>query len=292
VSILTLAPLEKASITYTGTTVTVLFRDRDRLSSQLKQMVSHQMKRPIHFIFQTKDTIKHEWWHHGLNFNPFGAAISMTTNTGYIEYHHKPDGQLGCNYGPALIEDQYGLQFTEKWVSDNGYLDRDDDGPAITEIEYELPGPPSPHTHFKKREMSWYRRGIRYRDGSWAQQVDTVGVEKFETIPPMGLMRTLDVECRQLYWYDEKERLHRTDGPAILKLINLKEIEKDGFMAGWRWKDWNSEWWIHGTLIRNTDVIHWAKKNHIRMWNEPCYNRSAFRDEDGEFCFLTDFAGV
>ena len=290
-SIPTLEPLEKASITYTGTTVTVMFRDRDRLSTQLKQMVSHQMKRPIHFIFQTKDTIKHEWWHHGLNFNPFGAAMMMSATTGYLEYHHKPDGQLGCDYGPALVEHQYGLKYTEKWVSDNGQLTRDDGGPAITEIEYESPGN-SPHTHFKRREMGWYRRNRHYRKNSWSQQIDFDGAEKFETVPPMGLMRTLDLELRELRWYNEDGNLHRTDGPALLKLIKLKEIEKDGKMAGWRWKDWHSEWWIHGTLIRNTDVIHWAKKNQIPMWNEPCYNRSAFRSEDGELCFLTDFVGV
>ncbi len=286
----TLEPLEKASITYTGTTVTVLFRDRDRLSSQLKQMVSHQMKRPILFIFQTKDSIKHEWWHNGMNFNPFGAAIMMSTDTGYIEYHHKPDGQLGCNYGPASIEHKYGQSFIERWISDNGNLHRDDGGPAITEIEYELPGD-SPHTHFTRREMGWYPRKV-IRDGSWSQQIDFGGHERFETVPPMGLMRTLNLQQRELRWYDEDDNLHRTNGPALLKLIELKEIEKDGKMAGWQWKDWHSEWWIHGSSIRNTDIIQWAKRHHIPMWNEPCYNWSAFRDDDGEFCFLTDFAGV
>ena len=62
VAIPTFDVLQKATVTYNGSYVTVLFRDRDRTSTQFKQMVSFQLKVPVQLIFQsgTESTVI-EW---------------------------------------------------------------------------------------------------------------------------------------------------------------------------------------------------------------------------------------
>ena len=82
----------------------------------------------------------------------------------------------------------------------------------------------------------------------------------------------------------------RTDGPAILILEDFIEIEKDNKVSKWKWSNWSGKWYIHGVEIPNGKIVRWAKENHVPMWNEPCYDQSAFRDAAGEVAFLTSIA--
>lgn len=306
----TLEPLERATVNFTGTHVTVLFRDRDRTSTQFKQMVSFQLGRPVKFVFQSKEGTRTEWWTNGVAYNALGPAIVDDSKVGYEEHHHLEDGSLGCPYGPAHIKDTFGVSYVEKWTPGNSVYHRDDGGPASIEIDYGEPhqctwaefagqmdwdGNTSANanavgTVIKRREQTWYHKGKCTREGSWSKQLDTTCFERFEVRPPMNIMRTVRVARRELRWYDENEKLHRTDGPAVLKMNMVREVEKDGTMALIQCQSWSGEWYLRGNEIPSLDLTRWIRENHILVWNEPCFDKSVFRTDDGELCFITDFA--
>ena len=308
VSIPTLEPLANATLSFNGSYVTVLFRDRDRMTAQFKAVVSFEMARPVLFIFNGRQ----EWWVEGINTNPFGGpAISIANETGRTEYYHLPDGSLGCDYAPARLEETYHQSYVEEWIKGNSVKHRSDGGPATVAIDYSTPArvtwadwnpkadymvkwmsPTASGTHMLRREMSWYHQGKCTNSDTWAHQIDTGVFETFETVQPMGLMRTTVTTQRELRWYNEQEQLHRTDGPAVFKLDGVKEIEKSGKEAKWKVHAWAGYWYINGREIPSIDIIRWAKKHGIVMWQEPCYNRSMFSDESGELCFITDFVGA
>ncbi len=309
VAIPTFDVLQKATVTYNGSYVTVLFRDRDRTSTQFKQMVSFQLKVPVQLIFQsgTESTVI-EWWVNGVHYNPFGPAKVSEGLNGYEETHHLPDGSLGRNDGPAFVSNQFGVQFVERWTPGKSQLHRVG-GPALSEIDYGDPATDTwanfsrrlnfqkvglsddnQGTVIKRRELSWYQRGKCRNDDGWAKQMDFTVFERFEVVQPMGIMRTAYVTQRELRWYDENEKLHRVDGPAIIKMKNVREIEKDGKMAKWQCESHEGQWYVRGSEIPKYEILKWAKKNHIPLLSEPCYDRSAFMHTDGELCFITDLA--
>ncbi len=284
------ADLQDATITYTGETITIMFRSRDRLTYELKKALSHAARMPVHFMFQSKQGFKQEWWLHGSAHNPFGGpALQTITDTDYLEHHYDKHGWAACDHGPAKIEHRYGKSYIEEWINTAGKKHRIG-GPATIEIEYRLPTI-TDKTHFNDRDMQWYKSGKPFNNGLWTRLTDTSGTETYETIPT-GLIRTLLVAERTIYWDDENDKLHRTEGPAFIRFTGFKEVEKFGKEPVWRWEDWHGEWYIHGTNIPYGDILKWSKKHNILMWNEPCYNRSAFRTDDGEVCFITDFAGA
>lgn len=239
----------------------------------------------MHFMFQTQKDFKQEWWYHGSVHNPFGGPSRQTiTNTDYLEHYYNHHGQVGCNHGPALIEHRYGKFYKEAWVGTDGLCHRNG-GPATTDIEYET-APVAGKAHFNERSLDWYQRGQISNSESWARQVDTVGAEIFEKTPD-GFIRTLEAVTRKLSWYEDG-LVHRTDGPAIIDLRGFKEIEKSG-KTRWTWTNWDGYWYARGKEIITSRILKWSKSNSIKMWNEPCYNRSVFRKPEDEFHFITDF---
>lgn len=312
--------LDRATILFTGEHMVVQFRDVDRLSTQFKQMVSFQFKRPVQFIFQSQDGTSIEWWTNGRKHNPFGATSQLDTKYARSEDYYNKFGNLHRIDGPARTEHVYGVSYNEDWIN-NGILHRDD-GPASINTRYGDPnqatwaefrgyGYPSQLTSDYKgdahwsgktaannnrigtiinsRQKLWFDRGNCHNENSWAVQRDSMCFEYIEIIQPMNLLRTTRCAHRELRWYDQDEKLHRLDGPAILKLNNVQELEKDGKILPWKYDSWSAEWYVRGMAIPTLNVINWAKKNHILMHNEPCYDHSVFRDSDGELCFITDF---
>lgn len=279
--------LPDATVTYTGEVITIMYRKRDSLKHEFKKAMSLRCQKPLHFIFHSRQGYKQEWYTNGECHNPFGgAAMHSVTDTIHYEQHNTSDGIAGCDYGPAIIDHAYGKHYHEKWISTTDNEHREG-GPSSTTLVYESP-PVSGKSRLHTRTMKWNQNGRRGNGDSWTFQVDATGVEVFEPISG-GLMRTLEVVTRDLYWHDEDGMRHRTNGPAHIKFTGFKEIEKNGKVT-WTWKDWNGDWYIRGEEIPYGKILKWAKRYNILMWNEPCYDRSAFRTDDGEFLFITDFA--
>jgi len=278
--------LEGSTVTFTGETIMVMVRHRDNLTHELKKAMSHRTKRPMHFMFQTKTETKQEWWLDGSQYNPFGgAALQTITNTGYLEHHYNRAGQLACEYGPAEISHRYGKHYREEWRNMKGQPHRVG-GPSSTEVEYRDP-PTSEKAEITQRVLLWCQRGRLYNGDSWATQIDLSGTETFKKTPD-GFIRTLGAVERKLIWYQDGAK-HRTDGPAVIVLHDFKEIEKGGKLR-WTWGSWDMDWRIKGNIIQTRNVMKWAKAASIKLWNEPCYDRSMFRNPDDEFHFITDFA--
>jgi len=279
--------LKGSTITYTGETITIMTRSRDRLSHELKKALSHAVRQPINFTFQSTQGYKKEWWLHGTCHNPFGGpCVHTVTDTDYLEHYYDKHGQAIRDGGPAKLEHQYGKRYQEEWISPHGH--HRVGGPALIEIEYD----PESIGCFKERTLAWCKNGNYYNEDSWTHQIDKAGYEKFEIVPRDGLMRTLRVETRTIRWFDENKLKHRANGPAMIVFHDYVEIQKKGNDPVRTWNDWSGYWYIHGVEIPYGKILTWAKKHRFLMWNEPCYDRSAFRTSDGEFCFLTDFAGA
>lgn len=277
--------LAGATITFTGEAITIVTRNRDSLSHELKKAMSHRTRCPMHFMFHTTTKFKQEWWYHGSLHNPFGGPSRQTiTNTDYLEHYYNQHGQVGCDHGPALIEHHHGKSYKEAWIGTDGLYHRDD-GPASIDIEYET-APVAGKTHFNERSLDWYQRGHISNHDSWAQQVDTVGAEIFEKTPD-GFIRRLEAVTRSLAWYTDGV-LQRTDGPAHIVFRGFKEIEKAG-KTRWTWTNWDGYWYVRGKEIPTGKVLKWAKAASIKMWNEPCYDKPVFRNPEDEFLFITDF---
>lgn len=66
--------LEGSIVTFTGEAITVMMRNRNTLTHELKKAMSHRTKRPMHFMFQTKTEFKQEWWLDGSLYNQIGRA--------------------------------------------------------------------------------------------------------------------------------------------------------------------------------------------------------------------------
>jgi len=275
--------LRGATVIYTGQSITILIRDRDRTTHELKKAVSHAVVDvPIQFSFHFKQGFKQEWWLNGSPFNPFGGPALQTVNeNNYVEHYYDKHGWLHRLNGPALIDQKYGRSYSEEWKVDN-VLHRIG-GPAVIQIDYVYHQ--AGKSAFEDRLMVWYRNGKRYNEGSWAHQKDENCSEVFDK----NFIRTLQANRRILRWYDDDQQHHRTDGPAIMTFNGLTEIEKPNRAIAWNWDDWNSVWMLHGEEIPYGNILKWAKRNRILMWEGPCYNRSAFRTDDGEFLFLTEF---
>ncbi len=303
----TLDALSHAEVTDQGTYVTVLFHQPDRQSTQFKQMVSFQMGKPVQFIWNHRDGTRIQWVDQGGTFNPHGPAIVDESPQRYEETHNLQSGQLGRKGGPAYIQHAFGVSYVERWTPGGNMLHRVE-GPALVEIDYGDPNKMSwerftkeldikskmntrqEGTVIKRREKTWYRHGKCTNEDTWAKQSDFTVFEWFEVMPPMSIMRTTFVAQRELRWYDEEERIHRLDGPAILKMTNVIEIEKDGTKTAWQCEKWSGEWYVRGTLIPSLTILQWAKKHGVPMHNEACYDKSAFKGSDGELCFITDIA--
>ena len=305
-----LSQLKNATISHHGTHVTVLFRDRDRMSAQFRAAVSYRMALPVQFIFHTQEQTRVEWWTAGVCYNPSGPSYVSDSQHQHLEEYHTRSGNEGRDGGPSRIDHLYRKHYAERWKGTNSFLNRND-GPATIKIQYSNP-PEMPWvdwrsknkisinknyfsdsdmvTCIEERELTWQCNGTQYRKGSWAYQRDTNIAEYTGISSALSIHRTTVMLNRRLQWYDEENgELHRTDGPAMIDLTNVKEAEKDGKSGEWQYDGWKASWFIHGRHIDNLDVIGWARRNHIRMWDAPCYNKSIFRDSDGEFCFLTDF---
>lgn len=282
--------LKNATITYMGTSVTVLLRDRDRLSSQTKAAFSYRLSVPVRFIFQTNSRTSIEWWVDGQNFNPNGPAITIDDQHFHQEIYHTKNGGEGRNGGPSGITHAYGQHYAENWKGLNNLFHREDDGPSVIDIQY---GSSGDTFDIKQREMVWYKKGRCYRENSWAHQIDQEISENIDVSSALNVTRTTKIGHRQLHWLDQNDNLHhRTDGPAKIDLYDVVEVERDKKQGVWKYDRWVGTWHVHGQLIKSFDIIHWARKNHIRMWDSPCYDKSIFRDADGEFCFITDFIGA
>jgi hypothetical protein len=281
--------LKNATITHLGTSVTVLFRTRDRLSSQTKASFSYQLSLPVQFIFQTSERTSIEWWINGKNFNPHGPANTKDDQHQHHELYLTQNGGEGRSGGPSCITHTYGKHYVETWRGLDSFFHRDDDGPSVIEIHYS-----SPEDTFdiKQREMVWYQKGRCYRKNSWAHQFDEEISESIEVSSALNVTRTTKIGHRQLQWFDQNDDLHRTDGPAKIDLFDVKEAERDKKKGAWKYDRWTDTWFIHGMQIASLDIITWARRNHIKMWNSPCYDKSVFREADGEFCFITDFVGA
>jgi hypothetical protein len=308
--------LKNATVSHNGTSITILFRTRDIITSQFKAGISFRSSVPVQFIFQTSEKTQIEWWVNGVCFNPHGAAIVVDSATMHVEEYHNSRGAEARSDGPSSIRHTYRKHYEERWQGLDFVVHRDG-GPARTSITYGTPpemvwqnwgwlnntelvsdkhktyfGDSETVTNIAKREFSWYQKGKR-PSKSWAWQMDNGIAEGIRVSSALSLSRTTVISHRQLEWYDEDEKLHRTDGPAMVRLEKVKEVEKDKKQAPWKYETWTAGWYIHGKHIPEFDIINWARKNQIKMWTGiPCYDRSAFRDTAGEFCFLTDMVGV
>ena len=306
--------LSSAKISHNGSHVTVRFADRDRMSSQFKAAMSFRIPVPVQFVFNYKGGTRIEWWSKGVCFNPWGPAITVDDHIQWQQHHHKPNGKVGCDFAAAVIEHAYRTSYREKWINDAGQRHRDDGGPALVEIEYNDPSEVTWEgflaaleyqqvkryqnyfrqdemvTWMKRRETSWYVRDMprRIDNSSWSTQIDFGIAEAFAGSSTMSVTRTTFTYNRELRWFDEDGQLHRPDGPAILKLNDVKEVEKDGKAAQWLIGNWNGEWWIHGRQIAHLKILQWAKQHNIKYNEDCCYNKPFFRDDEGEVCFITD----
>ncbi len=277
--------LEGSVVTFTGEAITVMVRHRDNITYDLKKAMSHRTKCPMHFMIQTRTEFKQEWWLHGSQYNPHGAAIQTITSTDYLEHHYNNSGRLARVGGPAKIEHRYGKHYREEWRNMEGQPHRDG-GPSSIEVEYKSP-PTSEKAEINQRVIQWCQRGNASNGDSWSNQIDLSGTETIKKTPD-GFIRTLEMVERKLIWYQDGVK-HRTDGPAVIVLHDFKEIEKSGKIR-WTWGSWDMDWCIKGKHIPNGKILKWAKAASIKMWNEPCYDKSVFRTDDGEFLFITDFA--
>ena len=278
--------LEGSIVTFTGETITVMVRNRDSLTFELKKAMSHRTKCPMHFMIQTKTEFKQEWWMDGSIYNPFGgAALQTITNTDYLEHHYNQKGQLACEHGPAEIAHRYGKHYREEWRNWEGLPHRDG-GPSSTEVSYKSP-PTSDRSEIRQRVFEWCQRGRPWNGDLWSNMTDLTGTETIKKTPD-GFIRTLKVAERKLTWYEDNVK-HRTDGPAVLILHDFQEIEKGGNIR-WTWGNWDMDWVIKGKYIPTGKILKWAKAASIKMWNEPCYDKSMFRNLEDEFHFITDFA--
>jgi hypothetical protein len=307
--------LKNATISHNGKSITILFRTRDVITSHFKAGISFRSLVPVQFIFQTSEKTQIEWWVNGICFNPHGPAIVIDTATQHVEKYHNSRGRQERTDGPSSIQHIYRKYYEERWQKCGSVCHRDD-GPAATTIIYGNPSEmiwkdwkwidnknPLSDNHKKyfsdsdtvvnitEREFCWYKNGKRF-DNSWARQLDAGIAERIWISSALSLYRTTVVSNRKLEWYDNDGKFHRTDGPAVIHLSKVKEVEKDKKQGSWKYEDWAGVWYIHGKPINGIDIITWARRNHIRMWDGPCYDKSAFRDADGEFCFITDFVGA
>ena len=275
--------LRDATITHTGGAITVLFRKLDTLREELKCEFSQRVKDPVHFMFYSTGGFKQEWWTDGDRINPFGGlALQTITDTHYLEHYYTDSLVLSRKDGPSLIEHNYGKSYREHWAIDG--LAHRVGGPAITDIRYHHQR--SGQSTFDEKTLEWHRRGTLSNPDSWSRQVDTTGFETIELISG-GVLRTIQVAERTLDWY-ENGFLHRNNGPASLRFTGLKEVSKTGRKSTWKWENWSGTWYVHGEIIPDSKIIKWAKANNVGMWNEPCYNRSAFYNASDELCFMTD----
>lgn len=305
--------LKVASISMTGETVTVLIRDRDSLSSQVKSALSRQAKRPVCFVFNSEfNGTEQQWWTNGKVYNPNGPSIIRLSDNEATEKWTYPDGTEGRETGPASIVHVFNARYEETWVHahDNRTVRHREDGPAYILKQYnaggyttwaefrasypKMPGNYLPQEHVCRgiidQTKTWYRRGVNYNPNGCGYQFDMSGVESTMFISPMSVMHIECFQSRELRWMDERGALHRTDGPARIVLDCVKQVEKDGVIAPLAFQGWKAEWYIHGTEIPKLEIFKWARKNGIIMWNDqPCHDCSAFASEDGEFCFMTDF---
>lgn len=309
-SVPTLDPLKEATITDTGEVVTVLFKCRDNFATQFKQMVSFYMQRPVCFIFQSPAGTTEEWWTAGTNYNPFGPALTKHSDQGYEITYRDRSGALvnERQNAPCQKEHRYGVSYQECWNRD-GQAHRVG-GPATVSIDY---GQPQTWNEFVRdvsstgkqldesrtdtgtridgREICWCNNGYIHNPDGWARQKDSNAIE-FVEVTPKGVITKYTTVERSLSFMDEQGQLHRTDGPSVIELKWLTVVSQNGKDVRWTFEDWSVAWHVRGRPIPTGDLIRWAKENHILMWhNEPCHDKPAFRDAEGELCFLTDFVG-
>jgi hypothetical protein len=296
---ITLDLLKTAKVISTGKSITVLFRDRDRLPTAFKNMLSISWVHPIQFIFEYKGAITHDWWTNGINYNPFGAAHYESNNIGHIEYYHGSTGELGRDNGPASVQHVFNQSYIEQWAIENNIFHRDN-GPAVTEIlfpalvtiEFNEPGDKNPTVTNKFRSRkTWYHHGKNFNPNGWSNILDENYTDVLETLGANNVQRITNIGTRRISWTNEDGMLHRVDGPAVLIMEEFKEIEKDGISYTSQPVKWHGIWYVHGKELSYKKILTWATRHGILLRNEPCFDRSAFHNTEDEFCYITDFLG-
>lgn len=300
--------LKKAQVTDLGAYTEVRFSDRQNIGTDFKATISYRFSTPVLFAFNFQSGYRREWWTQGVCYNPHGPAIEFETAQERKTHYHMEGGTVGREEqhgeGPITVDHEFGVVYKEHWE------DRPD-GPSYVELRYASPsrtsysnfsensdsikgliGEKETVNVFHDRSFVWNSNGKLGRGtgpNNWSQQYDTGIAEYTSPSTILSVTKTMVVVHRELRWYHpDTDQLHRTDGPAIIKLQNVKETSKDGRASAWIYGNWGVEWHINGKKIPAYKVHQWAKRHNISMVDNPCYDRSMWNEET-ELCFMTDF---
>lgn len=274
--------------------------------------ISTMVSKPVCIIRHLEDKAIHtDWWDQGLRYNPFnGPASERISQLSYTKRYHLPNEKEGRldGKGPSYIHHLYGNEYRETWKDRTGVLHRVD-GPAEIDIRYGalmsyrdyvlttpkseevanyLPGDTQVTTILDHTQL-WYRNGKPYRNQGWNQQIDNNIAESINISSGSVLTHTVITGSRELRWYTPDGKLHRSDGPAVIKLTDVREVHRDSRSTNWQFSTWKTEWWVNGEEIPYLRISQWAKKNRFGLHNHPCYDSSAFRTAEAEVCFVSDF---
>ena len=281
--------------------------------SLLPSNISMHVPKPVHFT--TEDRSRSVWWTNGIRYNPYGPCVLWREKGSCMTRYTDEQGHLHREDGPAYVEDGEG-EYREEWKISPGVYHRVG-GPALIQINYpdlrtiswgEFKNPshnddgkycPWHENKFDGRQevqyhqsstKTWCRNGRPYRENGLPDAIQDTGIYTVSMISPLLIpTKATFIRERTYSWHNEKGRLDRTNGPAVVRVYNLVMEEEGTRKKSLTYSSYNNFWHHNGASIEWVSLMDWFKEQGIEIIDRPPVERRAFNCDEDEFCFVTDF---
>lgn len=296
-----------------------------KLPAQVKFNISAKFgSKPVLFNYNSGWT--REWWINGACHHPHdpcvivgGGQVQQKLYKDENGYPHREDGAAEI----TRVTNSDGDVYEEFWKISPGIKHRTDGGPASIMVHYEndcnlkvwedflsresrvvIPRAPlqerfsktwknrykdqRPVKHVRKRIQEWFAHGKPERKGdlyTTCGDYDTFEIVQMTNNFNMKIISL--TATKEFKWQDENGKLSRHNGPAIIKLYMVEEVNQNGSVS-MGFEDYVVEWYHEGIRLPDEDVVNWMVSNNIKMTGGDSILEKTLSPED-EFCFISDF---
>ncbi len=280
-----------------------------KLSQLSKSTLSANHDKPVLFVLD--GGARQEWWTKGFPYCPWDAAVRIRTPNREIVHYNDSGGGAHRLDGPAQITyvlDPREERYEELWIQ-NGKKHRTD-GPAITIINRPKGDTPgtwgetvkhhgielhasrfssmTPVKYSTFIDQYWHRDDEPFNGNNATDIQETGVIEVTQLGTLLGTKTTKFVVRREYNWKNADGKLSRDNGPAVIKLLGLLEVNTNGKITSMTYDDIGFWWYYNGTPIKNQFIDQWIESNGIKIGEAPYVDNSYFASAEDETCFLVD----
>ena len=270
----------------------------------------HWEGRPLMVLVKHRHDWAECWFTNGFLHNPYGGPSEIIMNQTLRTTKYRDEtGNIYRADGPAVQEIWHNGSYVELWktVKNKEGMSYREDGPSLINRDVgtkgystnfdqfgnggmtaDVPSQTFPIGAIIKQYECAEKTLYPITDDSVAQIMDFNFFEHIDTTGPMPFRKRF-IKHRQLFWYSKhNHKRHRMDGPAMIELNDVVEIDyldgtPDVRVVSYG-KNWTSNFYKNDRLIQRGEILKRCKQQNILVRQDhPCHDRPFAIDEKSEF---------